>query len=85
MLMSFAEFERSMIVERCRDKKIASKRKGKWTGGRLILGYDSIDKKLVVNESEASIVRDAFSLYLQEKPGLAVARILNESPRTQST
>jgi site-specific DNA recombinase len=34
MLMSFAEFERSMIVERTRDKKIASKRKGKWTGGK---------------------------------------------------
>ncbi len=34
MLMSFAEFEREMIAERTRDKIAASRRKGKWTGGR---------------------------------------------------
>jgi len=78
MLMSFAEFERSMIVERTRDKKIASKRKGLWTGGKLIVGYESKDKKLVVNESEAAIVRDLFSLYLHEKSALAVVRIFND-------
>ena len=78
MLMSFAEFERSMIVERTRDKKIASKRKGLWTGGKLIVGYESKDKKLIVNESEAAIVRDLFSLYLHEKSALAVARIFND-------
>ena len=38
MLMSFAEFEREMISERTRDKIAASRRRGKWTGGRLPYG-----------------------------------------------
>ena len=29
-----------MISERTRDKMSAARRKGKWTGGNLVLGYD---------------------------------------------
>ena len=39
MLMSFAEFEREMIGERTRDKIAAQRRRGKWTGGTVPLGY----------------------------------------------
>ncbi|MGH7294588.1 MAG: recombinase family protein, partial [Polyangiaceae bacterium] len=39
MLMSFAEFEREMISERTRDKIAGARRKGKWTGGPVPLGY----------------------------------------------
>ena len=40
VLLSFAQFEREIIGERTRDKIAATRRKGKWTGGHPILGYD---------------------------------------------
>ncbi len=82
MLMSFAEFEREMIGERTRDKIAAQRRRGKWTGGTVPLGYTVEDKKLVVNDLEAVLVREVFSLYLQQHSTLAVARLLNESNRS---
>jgi len=81
MLMSFAEFEREMIAERTRDKVAAARRKGKWTGGVVPLGYDVKDKRLVVNEYEAVVVREAFALYLQHQEASKVARLLNEKWR----
>jgi site-specific DNA recombinase len=82
MLMSFAEFEREMIGERTRDKIAAARRKGKWTGGVVPLGYRVVEKKLVVEEFEAVVVREVFSLYLEHRSVLAVARILNERHRS---
>ena len=40
ILLSFAQFEREIISERTKDKQSAAKKRGKWTGGHLILGYD---------------------------------------------
>jgi site-specific DNA recombinase len=44
----------------------AARRKGKWTGGTPVLGYDVHPEggKLLVNETEATIVRELFRLYL---------------------
>ena len=41
VLLSFAQFERELSSERVRDKVAASRRKGKWTGGTVPLGYDA--------------------------------------------
>lgn len=71
-VMSFAEFERETTRERVRDKTLASKRRGLWTGGVLPLGYDSVDKKLVVNETEAERVRTIYRLYLDSSGYTAV-------------
>lgn len=81
MLMSFAEFEREMIAERTRDKIAASRRKGKWTGGSVPLGYQVLDKKLVVDEVEAVVIREVFDIYLEHSSALDAARILNERGR----
>ena len=67
VLLSFAQFERELSAERVRDKVAASRRKGKWTGGGVPLGYDAVDKKLVVNESEAETVRYIYRQYLKLK------------------
>jgi site-specific DNA recombinase len=40
ILLSFAQFEREIISERTRDKIAATRRKGKWSGGIPMLGYD---------------------------------------------
>jgi site-specific DNA recombinase len=55
-----------MIAERTRDKMSAARRKGKWVGGNLVLGYDVCPQggSLIVNEEEARRVREIFSLYL---------------------
>jgi site-specific DNA recombinase len=65
VLLSFAQFERELSSERVRDKVASSRRKGKWTGGTVPLGYDAKDKKLVVNKTEAETVRYIFKRYLE--------------------
>jgi DNA invertase Pin-like site-specific DNA recombinase len=66
ILLSFAQFEREIIGERIRDKVAATKRKGMYTGGPPVLGYD-VDrerKRLVVNPKEAELVRHIFTRFL---------------------
>jgi DNA invertase Pin-like site-specific DNA recombinase len=65
VLLSFAQFEREVTAERIRDKIAASKRKGMWMGGLVPLGYDVVDKHLVVNEREAETIRQLFTLYVE--------------------
>lgn len=77
VLLSFAQFEREVITERIRDKVAASKKKGMWLGGVVPLGYDVINKKLIVNEDEAETVRAAFEQYLIFRSEVAVADWLN--------
>jgi site-specific DNA recombinase len=60
VLLSFAQFEREVIGERIRDKIAASRRKGMWMGGFVPLGYAVKDRKLVINETEADLVRSIF-------------------------
>jgi site-specific DNA recombinase len=67
VLLSFAQFERELASERVRDKVAASRKKGKWTGGTVPLGYDAKDKKLVINKAEAETVQTIFRLYLELK------------------
>ncbi len=67
VLLSFAQFERELASERVKDKIAASRRKGKWTGGTVPLGYDARNKKLVVNKREVETVRTIFNLYLELK------------------
>ncbi|NKB39010.1 MAG: hypothetical protein GKR93_17905 [Gammaproteobacteria bacterium] len=64
VLLSFAQFEREVTSERIRDKIAASKQKGMWMGGQVPIGYDVLEKLLVVNESEAIAVRHIFNRYL---------------------
>lgn len=64
VLLSFAQFEREVTAERIRDKIAASRKKGMWTGGLPPLGYDNVDKKLIINEAEAKTVRRLYDLYL---------------------
>ena len=68
ILLSFAQFEREVIGERIRDKFAASRRKGMWMGGWAPLGYDIKDRKLVVNEPEAELVRSIFMRFARGIP-----------------
>jgi site-specific DNA recombinase len=76
MLLSFAQFERELISERTRDKLAATRRKGKYTGGMPLLGYDVVGSKLVINTKEAAQVRQIFQLYLDHESLLPVVQEL---------
>jgi site-specific DNA recombinase len=67
ILLSFAQFEREVTGERIRDKIAASKKKGMWMGGFPSLGYDVKDRKLIVNEAEATTVQYIFRRYTELK------------------
>jgi site-specific DNA recombinase len=78
VLLSFAQFEREIIAERTRDKMAATRRKGKWSGGTPVLGYD-LDprgRRLHVYEEEAERVRAIFALYLEQQALLPVVQEL---------
>ena len=79
ILLSFAQFEREIISERTRDKMGAAKKKGKWIGGCVPLGYDlnKESHKLIINPAETKIVKELFDLYLKEHSLLSVTKIVN--------
>ena len=64
ILLSFAQFEREVIGERIRDKVAASKKKGMWMGGTVPIGYEVADRKLIINETEAKLVRLIFERFV---------------------
>lgn len=45
ILMTFTEFERSIVTERIRDKMAATRRKGEKVGGTVPCGYKVENKK----------------------------------------
>jgi DNA invertase Pin-like site-specific DNA recombinase len=65
VLLSFAQFEREVTGERIRDKIAASKKKGMWMGGIVPLGYKVVDRKLLIQGSEAVTVRKIFGEFLR--------------------
>ena len=65
ILLSFAQFEREVIGERIRDKFAASRRKGMWMGGTPPLGSDVLNRKLVINPTEAELVRLIFRRFIE--------------------
>jgi hypothetical protein len=65
MLLSSAQFEREVTGERIRDKIAASKRRGLWMGRPVPLSYDVRDRKLVVNQTEAELVRHIIHRYFE--------------------
>ncbi|MBI4232435.1 recombinase family protein, partial [Candidatus Peregrinibacteria bacterium] len=67
VLASFAEYEHETIKERINIGQIASMRKGRWKGSAPY-GYDLKDKKLIINYTEAAVVRKIFNLFEKKDP-----------------
>ncbi len=87
ILLSFAQFEREVISERTRDKIAMARKRGKYTGGRPVLGYDISTEvgKLVVNPIEAQRVRTIFDMYLRLEGVTAVVEQLRRLGWTTKT
>lgn len=78
VLLTFAQFEREMLIDRIRDKMAAMKRAGRWTGGSPPFGYDVVDGRLVINQVEAATVRSIFERYLELRNGTALVSALRQ-------
>lgn len=77
LLATFAQFERSMIVERVKTGMSKRAEMGYWNGG-IVLGYNVVNKMLVVNHDEAQTVRKIFDLRTEGLGYKAIASLLNE-------
>ncbi len=77
ILLSFAQFEREVTSERIRDKFLLSKKKGMWMGGNPPLGYDVIERKLIINEAEAGLVTLIFKTFVRTRSIIQTCEILN--------
>ena len=82
ILLSFAQFEREVIGERIRDKVAASRKRGMWMGGFVPLGYDVRDRKLVVNEAEAALVRRIFRSFVETESATRLVQALRAEGAT---
>jgi site-specific DNA recombinase len=74
ILLSFAQFEREVIGERIRDKFAASRKKGMWMGGFVPLGYRVENRKLVIDEPEAAVVRMIFERFAKVRSVTTMVR-----------
>lgn len=76
LLGSIAEFERNTIIDNVKLGLQEYARKGGKTG--TVLGYDNIDKRLVINSDEADVVKRIYNLYVFNKMSMAdIAAHLN--------
>ena len=67
IMLTFAQFERELASERTKDKMIQRAHKGMWNGGTTPFGYQSVDKKLVIVERKAEIIRNIYEYYLNSR------------------
>ncbi|MBO6055557.1 MAG: recombinase family protein [Alphaproteobacteria bacterium] len=79
ILLSFAQFEREMTGERIRDKFASSLKKGLWMGGNPPMGYDVKDRKLVINEEYAKLIRLIFEKFIKTESYFEIAHALNNA------
>lgn len=66
LLSTFARYERGTIIDRVNAGMQKRAEKGLWNGGS-ILGYDSENKRLIINEKESEIVKEIFELRARGK------------------
>lgn len=79
LLGTFAQYERTMIVERVDLGMQKRAVDGFWCGGK-VFGYDNdkTNKTLVINEQESKIVKEIFQLRSQGLGYKAITNLLNE-------
>lgn len=91
VLSAMAELERENILEQTMAGRRQKARDGRWNGGQAPFGYRLIDGALHIEEDEARVVKDIFSIYISSALGVPyVAKELNlrykkEKKRADST
>lgn len=84
MIILVAQWETEAISERTIRGMDQSAYEGNWVHGKSPYGYDLVNKRLVVNSREASIVKEAYYLYLYEfKSRSEIKHIFNNKHRDE--
>src|SRR5699024_11655429 len=78
LLSTFARYERLTIIDRVNAGMKKRAEKGLWNGG-AILGYDSVNKHLVINKDESKIVKKIFKLRADGMGYKSIVKRLNSS------
>ncbi|MGD1119800.1 MAG: recombinase family protein [Dehalococcoidales bacterium] len=80
MFGMIAEWERDAIIERTKSGRLQRYKDGCWAGGSVIFGYayNKATKKLIIDESEARIVRRIYSEYRDGKMLHGISEGLNK-------
>lgn len=77
MLTILAQLEIERTSERTKFGMIGAVKKGHFVG-RPPIGYDKVDKKLVINDIESEVIRRIFDLYIKGVAANAITKLLNE-------
>lgn len=86
VLAGVAELERENIQAQTMAGRWQKAREGKWNGGQAPYGYRIEDGMLIIEESEAALVRLIFEKYVQSNMGInGVAKWLNENGYSKQT
>lgn len=78
LVSALAQWERENLGERVRMGMQQKAKEGKWTVSTPPLGYDSNESELIINPSEAAVVKEIFSLYLSGNGMHKIAGNLND-------
>lgn len=73
LLGMVAEWERERIKDRMQTGKLKTWEKGKAASGKVLYGYkwDKENEKWLINEDEAKVVRAIYSMYVDQRIGMA--------------
>ncbi|WP_409176440.1 recombinase family protein [Brevibacillus fortis] len=75
---TWAEYERKVTIDRVKSGMKQKAKNGEFNGG-ILFGYDVMDKRLVINELEAQVVKQIFELRAQGIGYKAIANTINSS------
>ena len=79
ILEGYSEYYSKELAQKIVRGNYDSRSKGLFTGGRVIYGYRIIDRKYVVEENEAEIVKRIFDEVINKKKLVDIAKELNDS------
>jgi site-specific DNA recombinase len=79
LLSIFAEFERNVFIERIRAGIANKASRGMWVGGSAPFGYKLVDGRLVINSTEAAVVKKVFRDYKCGDGANTIANALNDA------
>jgi len=74
-----SELEKSFITMRLSGGRINKAKNGRYAGGGIALGYQTIDKDLVIHKADAETIKTIYKMKKNRKGLREIARHLNES------